>query len=105
MRERPLEVNVEGDELVIRIGLGTLAWCAEHNPLFYQYDRHDESPEHGHGEGPYCKVEDQEQLGHDVVRQLLHEQEDGTTPLHLLFDHAIQDAVDDGSMAFAEDSW
>ncbi len=104
MRERPLEAAVEGDELVIRIGLGTLAFCAERNPLFYDYRKHDRK-RFNYGEGPYCKVADQEELGRDTVRELLREQEDGTTPLHLLFDHATQDAAEDGSLAFDEASW
>jgi len=44
------------------------------------------------------KVTDAAEFAADVVRELNREEEDGTTPVHLLFDKALAAAVDNGSM-------
>lgn len=95
MVDTPLKCEVEGDELVIRIGLNTLVHAAENCPLFYN-GTPGTFP-------PYEKVIDAGELADDVRRELLREEEDGTTPLHILFDNAIEKARDDGSLAFSED--
>lgn len=93
-KDQPLVAKIEGQQLVIRIGIDTLAYSAEHCPRLYDYDKHDGPP--------YCKVVNKEELAMDVIHELEREQEDGTTPLHLLLDQAIIDAMDGGSAAFAE---
>jgi len=95
-KDRPLECVVEDDQLIIRIGIDTLAFSAEHCPLFYD-DRYRKYP-------PYVKVTNKEELANDVVGRLLHEQDDGTTSLHELLDNAIMDAYDNGSLGFDEDA-
>lgn len=90
----PLQVAIEDEQLVIRIGIGTLAFAAEYCAEFYSEDIHQGSI------GPYVRVTNREALARDVVRALTSEEEDGTTPLHLLFDQAFVDARDDGSEGF-----
>ncbi len=88
-------VSVEGNELVIRIGIATLAFAAENCDLFAEYPNNSFAP--------YKKVADASALAHDVVAELNREEEDGTTPVHLLIDHAIFDAYENGSEGFPEE--
>lgn len=98
-KDYPLKAEVEGDQLVIRIGLDTLAHAAEHCTLFYHEEKHMGAM------GPYCNVADKDELAKDVIRAMTREDEDGSTPLSDMFDQAIEDAADDGSCAFTEDSF
>lgn len=91
----PLQVRIEGQQLVVRIGIDTLAFCAEHCPRFYDHEKHD-------ADGPYVRVTDKAELAKDISLALQHEQEDGTTPLHILLDDAIEYAYGDGSLGFYE---
>lgn len=91
-KDTPLSAKVEGDELVIRIGLHTLAFAAEHCPLFYDYEKNRHPP--------FVDVADAGQLAHDTIRALFHEREDGSTPLGDTFDQATLHAFEDGSTAF-----
>lgn len=94
-KDQRLVCQIEGDELVIRIGIDTLAFSAEHCPLFY--DDRDRC------EAPYVKVADKEELARDVVRAINHEEDDGSTPLHHMLDEAIEYAHGDGSLGFADE--
>lgn len=94
-KDQPLYCNIEGEELVIRIGIDTLAWAAEHNPRFF-------NPDKPYAE-KYITVENNIELAHDVVGELNGEEEDGTTPLHLLLDEALFNAAENGSLGYAED--
>ena len=94
-RATPLEVKIEDETLVIRIGFDALKIACEYNPLFSSY------PENY--EPPYKEVVDVNELAHDVKRALLDEEEDGTTPLHTLFDNAFVEAYEQGSAAFKEE--
>lgn len=95
----PLNAAVECDQLVIRIGLNTLAHAAEHCPLFYHEEKHMGAI------GPYCKVTDKTELAADVIRALFREKEDGSSRISDLLDEAFEWAADDGSIAFTEDSF
>src|SRR5690606_36345212 len=97
MKNRPLEVNIEDDELVIRIGIDTLAFSAEHCPSFFEYDKHASTGP------PYCKIVDNMELAKDIRRELQREEENGTTPLHILLDECLVSARDDGSLAFEDE--
>lgn len=44
------------------------------------------------------KICDLEEFARDVARELNREAEDGTTPVHLLFDAAMAAAIDNGSV-------
>lgn len=96
-KEQPLTCKIEGQQLVIRIGIDTLAFVAEHCPKFFDYEKHVKTGP------PYASVLNPEELASDVCSMLQKEEEDGTTPLHILIDDAIEAARDDGSLAFAED--
>lgn len=44
------------------------------------------------------KICDLTEFARDVVRELNKEEEDGTTPIHSLFDDAMSAAIDNGSV-------
>lgn len=90
-REQPLHGNVEGEQLVLRIGIETLAFCAEHCDEFYD-DVHAPYP-------PYLKVLSREQWSQDVLRAMFAEREDGSSLATDFFDAAFSRAYDDGSEA------
>ena len=93
-RDQPLRAAVEGEQVVIRIGIDTLAHAAKHCERFYDHEKH--------GGPPYLIVGSTRTLAKDVVRALQSEEEDGSGPLTNLFDDAIRAAYDDGSDAFED---
>jgi len=93
-KDAPLRVAVQGDQLVIRIGIDTLAFSAEHCQRFYDPVTN--------AERPYVRVVDNDILAIDVRRELLREEEDGTNPLHVVLDNAIVAAFGNGSLAFKD---
>lgn len=84
--DSPLRVNVEGDELVIRIGVNRL-------------DGHDNHPEL-----PALIFEDRAQWVTDVIREIEHSDEVGGTPLIYMLDKCMNEALEQGSIGIAEDS-
>ncbi len=94
-KDTPLTVKIEGDELVIRLGIDTLAFCAAHQSDIID-DWHEVEP-------PYVKINDVREFATDVVRGLLHEEEDGSTVISRCIDDAAKIAVEDGSMAIDYD--
>lgn len=92
-KDQPLRCGIEGDELVIRIGIDTLAFGCSHSPKFYEYEKHRDKPI---GD-PFLKITDNRLFATDVVRALQHEEEDGSGPLSDLLDEAAQRAIDDGA--------
>ena len=95
---RPLTVEVTGDELRISIGISTLAWAAEHSPderlCWYDADS---------GEYLSFPVTDELRFAKDVVDELLTEDEEGTTAVHLMLDRACLNAIENGSLGVGED--
>jgi hypothetical protein len=78
-----LRCGVEGNQLVISIGIGTLAWaCRKRNggPLAGRF-----------------KVVDELEFARDVANALQHEDEIGDSKLCELLDEAMQEAADRGS--------
>lgn len=55
----------------------------------------------GHQDGRY-RVTDAEVFAKEVVHELNREQEDGTTPIHLLFDKCMYEAIDQGAEGVEE---
>jgi hypothetical protein len=92
-RDTPLQAGIENDQLVIRIGIDTLHYSAEHCPLLYDGTVENCDP-------PYCKVLDKRELARDVIMELFREREDGSSPISDLLDEAILAAMEDGSEAF-----
>jgi len=89
VKKRPLTVRLERDELVIRIGIDTLAFTTDECPIFYNGDR----------DASDVKVVNQKEWARDVIDSLMHEEEDGSTPVTELLDKVMSDAVDAGSIA------
>jgi len=95
-KNRPLTVEVKGNELVIRIGIDTLAWAFERSEYNRPWD------EDVADFMQTWKVEDPKQFAKDVRIEMLNEQEDGATPLGDFIDHACQGALNEGSVAIEE---
>jgi hypothetical protein len=94
---KPLEVTIEKDALVIRIGAQTLAHAVTYSDWANQYE--DES-------GDYLRdfaIVDAVQFAKDVQHAMLSEREDGSTPLSDFLDAMTKAAVEDGSIALCED--
>lgn len=90
-KDQPLSASIEGDELVVRIGIETLAFAIAHSPHFYDYEKH------GTNCGPFFKIDDSRLFACEIVRAMLHEDEDGSTPLSDLLDMAAERAIEDGA--------
>ena len=58
-----------------------------------------------HNKIPALKFDDRELWVKDVISEILHEEEDGTTPLNTMLDNAIEAALENGSVGVAEDSF
>ena len=83
--DQPLKASVDGDELVVRIGIATLAFSAEHCARIDN-----------------CKVVNARELATDVCRAITREREDGSSRLTDMLDESILFAYEDGSTGFAE---
>lgn len=83
-KNRRLTVKIEDGCVVIRIGIGTLAFAANNCDRFHD------------GEHYGYEVTDESKFAREVVGALNAEQEDGTTPVHILLDNAFEYVVGDG---------
>lgn len=92
----PLTAGVEGDQLVIRIGVDTLAFCFE---IGEENQPYDEKAEDYRRE---WKVTDKHKFAKGVAIGLMVDEEDGSTPLSNLIDAAYIRAVED-DMGVEED--
>lgn len=77
--ETPLTVEIKDECLSITVGVKTLAFAITHNPELK------------------LNVTDAKGFAQDVLHELQREQEDGTTPVHLLLDKAADEAAEQGS--------
>lgn len=84
--DSPLRIKVEGDELVIRVGVNRI-------------DGHD-----CHPTIPALTFEDRAEWIKDVIYQMENEEEDGATPISDLIDACMNAALEYGSIGVAEDS-
>ncbi len=85
-RNQPLLVEIVDGELVIRIGIDTLIFAARTG------DDWDER----------FVIVDADVFAEDIRHELEREQEDGTTPVHMLIDAAVEQAIDQGSLGIDE---
>jgi hypothetical protein len=92
----PLSVEVEDGHLVIRIGIETLAWAAEHSHDFNPFDDNENDFVQ------LWRVCDALEFAKDVRRALTDEAEDGSSPLTRLLDKMFMEAVGDGSLGIEE---
>lgn len=76
-------VRIQRGMIVIRVPVAALHDALQQNP---RYDTYAEA-----------NVTDADGFASDVVRELNREAEDGTTPVHLLFDRAMAEAIEQGS--------
>lgn len=76
-----LTVQIEGDDLVIRIGSALLLHAVQN----------------GANWDGTMEITDPEKFLGEIVRELESESEDGTTLLHIAFDKAALNAVENGS--------
>ena len=81
--DSPLRCEVVNGELVIAIGVETLAFACTNK-------------DNG---SPPVTVVDAALFAHDVATALKDEAEDGTTPVHLMLDKACEAAIEMGSPA------
>lgn len=85
----PLTIGVENDELVIRIGVGTLAYCFEISDDNNPYDEEINDFRRAY------RVTDKHKFATGVANALTIEEEDGSTPLTKILDEAYIVAVED----------
>ena len=93
---RPLEVKVENGQLLIAIGIQTLAHACAYAEWANPWRETDD--EQG---GDYIRdfaILDAPQFAKDVLHAMLHEREDGSTPLSDFLDKMTLAAVEDGSI-------
>lgn len=91
--DQPLNIDVEKQQLVIRIGVDTLAFAFENgdiaNPFIDALNDFTRA----------YKVTNSKQFAHDVVDELTKEEEDGSNLITRLLDRVCLDAVENGSAA------
>ena len=85
---RPLTIGVEGEELVIRIGVDTLQFCFETGEENQPYDEKAEDFRRS------WRVIDTHKFAEGVGIALCNEEEDGSTPLTKILDEAFIHAVE-----------
>ena len=94
----PLAVAVEDGRLVVSIGIQTLA----HATLYADWaNRWRDIEDDEIAGGDYRRdfvIVDALELAKDVTRAMLHEREDGSTPLSDFLDKMTQAAIEDGSL-------
>lgn len=87
----PLNVNVTDGVLRIEIGVNTLAHAITYADWANPYD------ESTHDYIRTFAITDAEQFAKDVQAAMLHEREDGSSPLSDFLDKMSEAALDDGS--------
>lgn len=96
-KDKPLNVRVEKGQIVISIGISTLAFSLhisdDNNPFDNEKNDYKRS----------YKVTDEEEFADEVVHSLQDEREDGSTILTDLLDKAMSDAIDQGAQGVEED--
>jgi hypothetical protein len=96
-KDARLRCRIAGDELVISIGISTLAFAFVNGPVG---DRLVYVEETGEWDDSRLRVTNPAAFAKEVVHALLDEEEDGSSPLTNLLDAAYQAVVDDGGEGF-----
>lgn len=96
MKTKPLTVQIKDGELIMRVGIDTLAHAAEYGEMFNEFKPYPACYP------PYVKVKKKSLLAKDVKTELLRNDEDGSTPLSRLLDQMLVEAREDGSLAFED---
>jgi len=87
-KDTPLTVAVENDQLVIRIGVDTLAFCYEISEANHEWD--DKANDYRVG----WKVTDPHKFAQGVADGIMDEAEDGSTPLTRILDDGCIAAIE-----------
>jgi hypothetical protein len=87
--QEALSVSIEGDHLVIRIGIDCLCNITE---MAVTWPAKNE-------DGEPCKIIDRKQFLKQLAGELEREDEQGATPIHLAFDQAALGVMESGSEA------
>lgn len=85
--DRWVEAKIEDGVIVIRVPVSVLPAALEQNPRNDSYRG--------------SLITNLEGFARDVVIELNREEKDGTTPVHLLFDKAMAEAIEQGSLHYA----
>jgi hypothetical protein len=91
-RTHELSVAVEGDQLVIRIGIDALVCAAEHSDSFQPHDNET-------CKFDQWKIRDADEFAKEVANQLHNEEEDGSTAITRAIDDACLLALESGCKA------
>lgn len=83
-RAQPLTVEIADGRLVISIGIDTLMVAVQGGDAWDEEDGH--------------KIASVDGFADDILHQLLEEEEDGTTLVHIAIDTAVERALDAGSL-------
>jgi hypothetical protein len=94
--DAPLTVDIENEEVVIRIGIGTIAWAFDH------MEENNTWSDEKNDFVQRWKVTDPVEFAKDVVSELTNEEEDGSHPLSRLLDKVSTAAADQGSIGIEE---
>lgn len=79
--------KIEGKEIVIRVKLAALKTAFDAHPNGYAED---------------YRISKLKDAADSIVNRLNEEEEDGTTPIHRLFDAAFEEALEKGDDGFVE---
>lgn len=91
--DKELTIEVVEGEVRISIGLEILAFATENGAPNFPINDFKIDP---------VKDSLYSEFGQSVKDQLLSEAEDGTTPVHLLFDGVVLEALEQGSLGFID---
>jgi hypothetical protein len=91
--DKPLYVRIDNDQLIISIGINTLASASEDNDDWHEWDSRI------HQFVPLWKVVDNKGWAKDVVHEMLREGKDGSSPLTRFIDKMAGEALDQGSLS------
>lgn len=83
-RDHGLQAEIIDGKIVISIGINVLAFACDTG--------------HPENQANEFSIVDKDQFAKDIMNEITREEEDGTTPLHRLFDQATLDAIDQGSL-------
>lgn len=83
-RDHGLTAEIVDGKLIISIGINVLAHACEFG--------------HPENQADEFRIVDKDEFAKDILNEITREEEDGTTPLHRLFDAATLEAIDQGSL-------
>ncbi len=96
--DKPLKVEVKNNILTISIGVDTLVFAVEHGDYDFLKINDDNEQVNKY------KITNAPGFAKEVALELVQEEEDGTTPVHLLLDAACLKAIENGSQYYEENS-